>query len=427
MRAHLTSTNKITSFLLRILYPGQTNAATCFSKLQHVWSERSRSQCLRNTLLDIITFFKFHIDTDDIPLLVTNNNLPKFKLLLAKVAALRNIIRANRAVLESAHANDMIRLYEDNRCTNYADNKSAFINSSLNRSKRSIVLDRAMYTNGNQEIALETEPHKVKQLAKEHFKNVVSAPTSTARCTQDLPERWEMEYLPSDNIDSSIYNDILAPPTSEEWESAIRSLPNNKAAGISGIPYEFLKHLSNSASNFLKDIIATCFTNSIVPSQWKDATIYPIPKPHDWNCFLNNTRPICLLDTARKLMTRIMNSRLSSLLAQHHILQGNNFAGLPGSNCATPIKILEAIIQDANHNDKPLFIFLQDISKAFDSIDTNMLRLAMRRLKIPTNFIDLTIDLFTDRYNSVITAFGPSNYYKSHISIDQGETLSPLL
>ena len=160
---------------------------------------------------------------------------------------------------------------------------------------------------------------------------------------------------------------------------------------------------------------------------WKDATIYPIPKQYDWNCYLNNTRPITLLDTARKIMTKILNRRLGAILANNNVLKGQNYAGLPGSNCSTPITILETIIHDAKSNNKPLFIFLQDISKAFDSMDTRMLRLAMNRLQIPVNFTNLVIDLFTDRHNSVITAYGSSPYYKTEIGIDQGETLSPLL
>src|SRR5688572_11701703 len=103
----------------------------------------------------------------------------------------------------------------------------------------------------------------------------------------------------------------------------------------------------------------------------------PIPKPYEWNSYLNNTRPICLLDTARKLMTRIMNKWLGSILLNNNVLKGRNYAGLPGSNCSTPIAILETIIHDAETNNKPLFIFLQDISKAFDSMDVRMLQLAM--------------------------------------------------
>src|SRR5436305_2270089 len=126
-------------------------------------------------------------------------------------------------------------------------------------------------------------------------------------------------------------------------------------------------------------------------------------------------------------MTKIMNKRLSSILAANSVLKENNYAGLPGSNCASPIAILELIIQDAKSHNKPLFIFLQDISKAFDSMDVNMLQLAMQRIKIPSGFIRLVTNLFTNRYNSVITSYGQLIPYKTEIGIDQGESLSPLL
>ena len=126
-------------------------------------------------------------------------------------------------------------------------------------------------------------------------------------------------------------------------------------------------------------------------------------------------------------MTRIMYDRLSSIFANNNILKGGNFAGLPGGSVDSPITLVECILQDAKTFNKPLFIFQQDISKAFDSIDTNMLKLAMERLKIPSGFINLTLELFTNRYNSIITAYGSSDYYKMHIGIDQGEVISPLL
>src|SRR2546430_3886268 len=139
------------------------------------------------------------------------------------------------------------------------------------------------------------------------------------------------------------------------------SLPNNKASGPSGIPYEMLKKLPPSLSNYLKDIVSLCFTSGHIPSQWKDATIFPIPKPTDWNCHLKNTRPICLIETAWKLMTKIMTNRLTTILSEYKILKGNNYAGLSGDSCHTSIHALELIIHDSNALNKPLFIFLQDI------------------------------------------------------------------
>src|SRR5437764_5418573 len=113
-----------------------------------------------------------------------------------------------------------------------------------------------------------------------------------------------------------------------------------------------------------------------------------------------------------------MNKRLANILSANNVLKGNNYAGLLGSNCSTPIAILKSIIHDAATNNKPLFIFLQDISKAFDSMDVRMLQLAMKRIKIPSHFFNLVIELFTNRYNTVITAYSNSNSYKTEIGIN---------
>src|SRR4051812_3208616 len=97
-------------------------------------------------------------------------------------------------------------------------------------------------------------------------------------------------------------------------------------------------------------------------------------------------------------------------------------------DCLTAtIAILESIIQDVKSHNKPLFIFLQVISKAFDSMDIRMLSLAMQCLKIPAGFIKLVSALFTNRYNTVIMSYGHLAPYKTEIRIDQGETLSLLL
>ena len=126
-------------------------------------------------------------------------------------------------------------------------------------------------------------------------------------------------------------------------------------------------------------------------------------------------------------MTKIMYLRLADPLVLHNVLTGGNFAGLPGGSCDPPIFLLESIIADARAHSKPLFLMQQDISKVFDSININMLRLAMARLRLPPRFIDLTLELFSGRYNSVITAYGSTSFYLSEVGIDQGEVISPLL
>src|SRR5436305_13280552 len=266
--------------------------------------------------------------------------------------------------------------------------------------------------------SLITDPVRIKQIANLHYQTIAGSPPMRQITLQDMTPLWQDIYTPEESINRSIYDSLLHSPTDEEWHTTISALPNDKASGPSGISYEMLKNLSPSLSESLRELVTLCFNSGHISSQWKDTTIYPIPKPTDWNCHLKNTRPICLIETARKLMTKIMTNRLATILSEHKILKGNNYASLFRSSCHTSIHTLESIIHDSNALNKPLFIFLQDISKAFDSIDTNMLDLAIQRLNISQGFIKLVLNLFTNRSNRVITANGLSDPYKVKIGID---------
>jgi hypothetical protein len=172
-----------------------------------------------------------------------------------------------------------------------------------------------------------------------------------------------------------------------------------------------------------------CLVSADIPEDWRLASIVPIPKPHEFECLLKNTRPITLLETARKLLVKIITDRLSKVMATHQVLTGDNFAGLPGSSVTTPINVLDGIMK--SHRNSPqsqeLWILSQDISKAFDSIDLCMLQLSFDRLKFSQNLSKLIISLFISRKNNILTPFERTESYNLLIGIDQGEVIFPLL
>ncbi|EXX73805.1 hypothetical protein RirG_057060 [Rhizophagus irregularis DAOM 197198w] len=92
--------------------------------------------------------------------------------------------------------------------------------------------------------------------------------------------------------------------------------------------------------------------------------------------------------------------------------------------------MLDAIIHQHKHDstdDQELWIVSQDISKAFDSMDLNMLKLALERLHIPALLVRFILNLFTRRNNKIITCHGDTAAYRVRVGIDQGEIISPLL
>ncbi|GBB86000.1 hypothetical protein RclHR1_12440003 [Rhizophagus clarus] len=207
-------------------------------------------------------------------------------------------------------------------------------------------------------------------------------------------------------------------PTLDEWIDNVKSLPNNKASGPSGISYEMLKNLNEDNQSFLHAFICVCMDLNDIPDEWKKATIYLIPKPKLFFANLTNTRPIMLLETPRKAFISLLNRRLSRILKNNNVLKGNQFAALPGNSTFEPIRMINEIIQDAKENNKELWLLSQDLGKAYDRVNIFMLEKAMKRIKILPNFIKIISSLFKNRQNQVITAYGLTDPYDVLIGID---------
>ncbi|EXX71971.1 reverse transcriptase family protein [Rhizophagus irregularis DAOM 181602=DAOM 197198] len=166
-----------------------------------------------------------------------------------------------------------------------------------------------------------------------HFQNYVPINLPFTIEPSALSECWANAIA---SVDASIYDSLLDPLSMDEWQATIASMPNDKAPGPSMISYEMLKYLGPHAFSLLLNLINSCFGTADIPDLWRQAMVFPIPKPYKWKCQLKNTRPITLLEVIRKTMIKLLYNCLAPVLAKHHVLQGGNFAGLPGF-CHDPI------------------------------------------------------------------------------------------
>src|SRR5260364_44589 len=213
----------------------------------------------------------------------------------------------------------------------------------------------------------------------------------------------------------------------EEWYQMLRDLKSNKAPGISNISYTMLKQASEKAHKILVRLAEACIINGIVPIKWKLTQLYLIPKDTDWLYNLNNVRPIALIDSFRKCVTRILTKRLSKICIEKSLLEGLNFAGLKEDSTEIPIQIFNSLIKESKEEIKEIWLLLQDMKKAFDSVPLDGLVLALKRLKIPANIIIFIIELFNNRNIQIITAKELTESFCAEGGIEQGEVLSPLL
>ncbi|GBC34801.2 hypothetical protein RIR_jg36132.t1 [Rhizophagus irregularis DAOM 181602=DAOM 197198] len=341
----------------------------------------------------------------------------------------KNLVSAFLSTKFAQHLTDSVEYYTALHDEHFSNSLGTFIDSALSVEKRSIILDRVLVVLDSTPTLL-TDPSDIKQAAIIHFQSIVSPPLVHYSSIASFPVCWQQAYIPLSDVSASLYDPVLAPISLQEWSDVISSMPNNKASGPSKISYEMIKHLSGEALDFSLLLANTCLSRGDIPADWREAVVYPIPKPHDFDAQLKNTRPITLLEIVRKCVVKVVTNRLSNILADNKILQGGNFAGLPGGSTDVPIKMLDAIIHQQKHDstdDQELWIVSQDISKAFDSMDLNMLKLALDRLHIPALLVRFILNLFTRRNNKIITCHGDTAAYRVRVGIDQGEIIFPLL
>jgi len=296
------------------------------------------------------------------------------------------------------------------------------INSILNKPRNNITLNKLIIHSPHTQII--TDPEHIKQHVKEHFQNWTAK--RNIKNLSDFPN-WTSEYEPIPQIQTSWYDPIIKPFTMDEISKVINSRHNNSAPGPSQIPYIAIKKLGPKTIEYITTIFNDILHTGAIPTEWRKGSIYPIPKTTAWENNINITRPITLLETIRKIFTKCLTNRLNSILISHPILSELNWAALPGSSTQDPIHILQNIIEDAKEKSQQAWILSQDMSKAYDSVNSDMLELALHRIRIPPIIVTIIINLFQNRLNSVITPFGNSPEYLVEDGIDQEDTISPLL
>ena len=87
-----------------------------------------------------------------------------------------------------------------------------------------------------------------------------------------------------------------------------------------------------------------------------------------------------------------------------------------------PLHIVNAAIEYARIHNKELWLVLQDMRKAYDSVGWKQIKRSLQRIKMNQSFIDLLGNIHNLQCNSIITEFGLSSGYIVQDGLDQGKT-----
>ena len=207
----------------------------------------------------------------------------------------------------------------------------------------------------------------------------------------------------------------------------IKTVINSKSSvGIDGISTILLKCITLSIIKPLTLITNQIMKTGIFPNKLKLAKVISIYKKDD-PTQVTNYRPISLLPVLSKVIEKTIAKQLSGYFEDNKLFNQNQYGFRPGHSTEhAALELVDKITSQMDNNETPINIFL-DLSKAFDTIDHNIL---LDKLKYD-GLDDIAIKLFrrylTNRYQYVQIENAKSQLLEINTGVPQGSILGPLL
>ncbi|KAG9296278.1 hypothetical protein G9A89_014870 [Geosiphon pyriformis] len=261
------------------------------------------------------------------------------------------------------------------RIESFKLNKSHTIQSILKHPFHKVILDHLVV---DDELILEPG------LMRSRVDEIMEGWTRKCKMVPNVPDVWHCQYWPLDYIFDEAFSDVIQPIEFLELFGVVSDLPIGKAASLSGISNEL------------------------------ETWISMIPKPYKWEGVLTNTQPIALIETACKILSKILSDRILLACSAHDIFRGDNFSVLKSTTTQTSIFAIGSVVEDALEKNRELWL-------AYDSVGWEHFKNCLVKIKICDKFICFFGNIYRNRTNRIMTDFGLTDDYSVHNRLDQGE------
>ncbi len=206
-----------------------------------------------------------------------------------------------------------------------------------------------------------------KQIATEFNKYFASIGPKLASTIQHNGKNFS-SYLKESNVATCFFQ-----PTDEnEIMKIISKLGSGKSAGHDNIKSDIIKKVAGEIAFPLSMIFNTSLSTGVVPDDFKIAKVVPIYKKDNPEIF-GNYRPVSVLPCLSKILERIVYNRTYDFLCKNNVLYHKQYGFR--TNHSTYMAVLDFVneISKAVEEKKFTIGIFMDLSKAFDTIDHNIL------------------------------------------------------
>ncbi|KAM7402819.1 hypothetical protein PAMP_018030 [Pampus punctatissimus] len=210
-----------------------------------------------------------------------------------------------------------------------------------------------------------------------------------------------------------------------ELVAAIKSMQNGKSPGPDGFPSEFFKTFSGSLAPLLLSVFNESLSTGSLPPTMCEATISLILKSDKNPSHCSSYRPISLLNTDIKILTKLLARRLEQALPS--IIAPDQTGFMKNRYSFFNLRRLFNILYNPSTSDTPEIVLSLDAEKAFDRVEWDYLFSTLTKFGFGQKFLSWVKILYSSPMAAVRTNSNISALFNLQRGTRQGCPLSPLL
>ena len=343
-------------------------------------------------------------------------NRKKEKLLNEKLKTLESIVNDNHTVYEEYKntQRELDKFHEERARGVVIRSRAQVIEDGSSCSKYFQQIEKRNYKVKNLTTLITDSAvlHNHKDILEEEYKyytKLYSKTTSEncceANCTllTNLPKiSTEEQNLCDKNI------------TIEECGLALHEMSNNKTPGTDGLSTEFYKFFWGRIKKIVYESFQYSLEHGNLSQDQKRSILTLLPKDGKDIRYLKNWRPLSILNTDYKILTKLLANRLQKVIG--NIVSEDQVGYIKGrqltQNCR---KIIDVFEITASQTDPGIAMFL-DFEKAFDTVDHRF----MLNTLAGYNFGPVFCKWIEILYNKPLTSVMNNGYTTDSIEITRG-------
>ena len=210
-----------------------------------------------------------------------------------------------------------------------------------------------------------------------------------------------------------------------ECSKSLSELPNNKSPGSDGFTTEFYKFFWKSLGTLVLDSFNYSFINGELSLEQRRAILTLLPKPNKDSRELKNWRPISLLNTDYKILTKLLANRLQNVIT--NIVSEDQTGYIKSRYIGENVRSIIDILEYTAYRQNPGLMIFLDFEKAFDTISWQFLFKTLKYFNFGDEFIKWIRLLYNKPLACVTNNGYATEFFQISRGIRQGCPISALL